>query len=120
MGTFVTRFQCFFISHACTQKLKKMQTGSKFLINLVTTILALFEEKKRTHTLTISVFLFSRKKIKSRYFVNYSLYNKVIYLFVKMKFQFFFWNKILIGAELGGAAGARAPPLFTPAPKFIV
>ena len=25
---------------------------------------------------------------------------------------------ILIGAELGGAAGARAPPLFTPRPEI--
>ena len=27
-------------------------------------------------------------------------------------------TKIFIGAELGGAAGARAPPLFTPCPKI--
>ena len=26
---------------------------------------------------------------------------------------------IIIGAELGGAAGARAPPLFTPRPEII-
>ena len=29
-------------------------------------------------------------------------------------------NEITIGAELGGAAGARAPPLLCPPRKFIV